>query len=235
MPTDIIPQSDERFAELLNNVSGKLTGKYKTTFNLPAAQLGTLGTDAETWAYWLGCEAATRFADDQATAGRNTLRDGPPTDSPVSPLQPAVLPAAPAILAMPGIEKRLRDLIQFVKRHPAYTEAIGADLGILTAAPAATHSTPPAPTVRALAGYGLEVRTRMYGHDAREVFAQRTGDAEPARVDKFTAGTAHFTLPPRTPGESSEEVTITTRYLDHDQPVGDGSFSPGVTVSTRRR
>ena len=235
MPDDLIPQSDERFGDFLNNLSAKLAGKYKAAFNLPAAQLTALDTDAETWEYWLGCETATRFADDQATAGRNTLRDGPAASLPVSPLQPAVLPAPPATLAMPGIEKRLRDLVQFLKKHPAYTEAIGADLGIIAPRNPAAHDTPLAPAVRALSGFGLEVKTRMYGHDAQEIFAQRAGDEAPVRVDKFTAGTAHFTLAPRAVGPSSEEVTISARYLDHDQPVGDGLLSPAVTVSTRRR
>ncbi len=61
---------------------------------------------------------------------KNLIRDGS-ADSPTTtyPALPTA-PIAPSVTPKPGVFARIKKLVKKIKAHPAYTKAIGEDLGI---------------------------------------------------------------------------------------------------------
>ncbi len=85
--------------------------------------------------------AVTRQNVAAALQYKDLIKNGPiGTPSGTVPMA-AALPAAPATVAS-GVLPRLRMLVQEIKNKPAYNANIGADLGIIAAAPAADLAPP---------------------------------------------------------------------------------------------
>ena len=84
------------------------------------------------FAYLLGQVESFTTAKEQRVGYKNLIKDGPigkPGGAvPTGPVAPVV----PTVVA-PGIFPRISALVQRIKTNPAYTEAIGRDLGIIGA------------------------------------------------------------------------------------------------------
>jgi len=124
-----LPQEDALFATWLSNFNTKLPF-YTITFGLSAAQMATVSTDTFNFIYWYGQSELFKTESKERVAYKDMQRMGPlgipPTLAPTAP----VIPIAPAGV-VPGIEPRIRILVQYIKNHPNYTVSIGQDLDII--------------------------------------------------------------------------------------------------------
>jgi hypothetical protein len=123
-----LPESDAGKDEFLTNFALKLP-TYATALNLDATADVLPVTQAQGAFHWsLIVQEMFKTSAQQYTSFKNQLRDGPegmPIDAPEVPV-----PGAAPTLPPAGIFKWLPKLINRIKNSPAYTEAIGEDLGI---------------------------------------------------------------------------------------------------------
>jgi hypothetical protein len=118
---------DAEFSTQLLTFKNNL-GPYAATLGVSAAQATAQAADADYFAYELACQQIAQNLAQQWTAWKDLSRDGG-TPPPAGMPQPPVFPAAVAAVA-PGIEARFRALVQQIKKHANYNEAIGQTLGI---------------------------------------------------------------------------------------------------------
>jgi hypothetical protein len=157
------------------------------------------------------------------------LLDGPitPAAAPVPSIGTEFSP--PGVPAVPdGALPRWRKLVEYLKAHPAYTKAIGDDLGIeAPAAPAQSTK----PTVKCATEPNGKVFLNVLkdGHDAFTVFSKRGSETQPSLLGVYTRSRIEDARPPLVPGQPElREYTI--QYRDADQPVGEMSDPCRVTV-----
>ncbi len=118
-----IKKSDTAFGAQLLTFAANI-GNY--TLGLTAAQITAQNNDAQYFNYTLLCQGIMQAAAQQWTAWKNLLRAGNAASTPPAAV---TLPAAVPPVA-PGIKARFRALIQQVKNHPSYNDAMGQALGI---------------------------------------------------------------------------------------------------------
>jgi hypothetical protein len=124
-----IPNSDQGKADFLDNVANKIGG-YAVTLGLLPADVTSVVNDAAMFNYLMDMQEAFKTFKQDVSKYKDALRDGP-VDAPLGALPVApTLPVAPALVNA-GIFNRVRRLVLRIKAAPAYTEAIGEDLGIV--------------------------------------------------------------------------------------------------------
>lgn len=120
-----IKRRDEEFSAQLTQFKTNIPS-YSATFGLSAGQVTSQANDADYYAYILARQDICSQCAQQWTAWKDICRDGGNAGTPPEePTLPAVVAAVP-----PGIEKRFRELVKFIKVHPAYNIAVGEALGI---------------------------------------------------------------------------------------------------------
>ena len=136
MPKDYIPQNDAGFLQFITAFDTNLP-TYAEALGITAAQMASVTADKDYFTYLTGSLEVMRNAGTQWTAWRNLIRDG---GSGTTEAELPVIPA-PSAAVPPGIEPRIRALANQIKASPAYNEAIGKALGIVSEAPAAPDLT----------------------------------------------------------------------------------------------
>ena len=126
-----LPKADKDKAVWLNNFAGKLPS-VSTAVGIAAPEVTAVTNDAAMFSYMINLVEIFNTAKEERVTYKNILRDGPVGSiagalpaMPVVPAPPAAVPA--------GIFQRLAQLVQRIKNHPNYTEAIGRTLGIIGA------------------------------------------------------------------------------------------------------
>jgi hypothetical protein len=162
--SDYIPRNEEAFNALLQLFKNGI-GNYATVLTVSAPQIAAQDADAASFDYTLKCMAIIANSSQQWTAWKNISRAGgtvPASGAPVAPVLPAAVPAV-----APGIEARFRALVQLIKAHPAYNEAIGQALGIEGAEPAGPDLTSVQPDLDAvISGNQVNVKWNWGGKSA---------------------------------------------------------------------
>jgi hypothetical protein len=150
---------------------------------------------------------------------RDHLLDGPVTTTAaqVPSIGTEFAPPAPAPVA-DGILPRWRVLVEQIKGHPAYTKAIGEDLGI-EAPEAPVQSTKPRIRTCKEDGGKVMINVLKDGHDSIALFCQRGEEPQPSLVGIYTRARIEDVRPPLVPGQP-ELRQYTAQYRDNDQPVG---------------
>jgi len=121
-----LPTEDTLRCTWFSNFAGKL-GTYASDLEISPSDQASVVADCLFFAYV--CDARNQFnqfAKDW-TAYKNGARSGPTLG--VMPVAP-VLAAAPALVE-PNIFLRITKLVNRIKNHPAYTDSMGQDLGII--------------------------------------------------------------------------------------------------------
>lgn len=128
--------NDAQLAALLSNFSGKIDN-YASLLELSAAEVTEAKADSNYFAYVIDVQNRVKQHSKDWTSYKNLLRSSIKKVSlgatPVWVLPPSAPPAANA-----DISGRTAKLIQRIKNHKAYTEAIGHDLGIIAITATAT-------------------------------------------------------------------------------------------------
>jgi hypothetical protein len=216
---DPIPSRESDFAVFYANLAVKLPG-YAVPLTLLAADV-TRVTNAAPWVanIFPAVEQARNEAKEYTAYKQMVLfGDNNGTLQPV----PGAMPPPTLSPILNGLVDFLRGLIAAIKTRPAYTPAIGADLGIV-----ATPTPPPAvpkPTgsVESLGNYEARVKFKKAGFSGVEVWCQRAGETVWVRIATDSYSPYVDNRPPLVAG-APEERRYRLRYLDKDEPVGEFS------------
>lgn len=200
---------------------------YQATFGLTAAQTTASRNDYLWAAYSVQTVMQFDLELKNRVSWRDSLLNGPATTA-AAPV-PSIgtefgTPAVPD-----GILTRWRKLVEQLKSHSAYTQAIGDDLGVeATESPAQRMK----PFIRAAADPGGVVNMNIVkdGHDSLAVYSKRNGEAQPALLGIFTRSRVTDNRPNLVAGQP-EPREYTAQYRDSDVPVGD--ISDPCRISTK--
>lgn len=118
-------------------------------------------------------------------------------------------------------QKLVRTLAKRATTQPDYNDGLGELLGILTAAAVTGDTTPAAPEkpigrVVALPDYGAEIRPRMKGAQAVDIYCQREGDTAPVCLGRVTHARFVDKRDPLVPGKP-EKRHYTFQLIRNDK------------------
>ena len=131
-----------------------------------------------------------------------------------------------------GIFERLDNIVKRVRVAPAYTNEIGALLGIIPAAPAPQPESGLKPTLAATAMPGNVVEVKFVrGNTDGVVIETKIDNAETwSEAGRYFSSPANLSIP-ENPEKLPRAVQIRARYVDKDTLVGQYSFA--VTTATQ--
>jgi hypothetical protein len=135
---------------------------------------------------------------------------------------PAVVPVAP------GAHTRLMRFVQLIKLRPAYTTALGVQLGIVGAGEAVARTAPSftLEVETGLKGQQVRLRFKKFGHKGVVIYGRRGGgDWESLGID--TASPFTDARPLLAPGQP-ETRDYRLRFYDDD--VATGEYTPIASV-----
>ena len=202
---------------------------YAATFGLTVPQTTAARNDYlwSKYAYDFAKFLETEWGS--AIMWKNQLNSGEPgVTQPLPSMGSEVQPPA-GLPVMDDILGRWRTQVDFLKGHPAYTVAIGLDLGI-EATEEPVQQMKPTFKLTAAPGGVVALKVKKDGHDAVAVFCQRGANPIPEKLGTYTkAGITdgRANLVAGTP----EKRTYTVRYVDGDVEVGE--LSDACSISTQ--
>ncbi|WP_295457067.1 hypothetical protein [uncultured Thiodictyon sp.] len=162
------------------------------------------------------------------TAFKDLIATGTGTD-PVPVPTPRPFPAPPAPL-VPGVLNRLYNQVQRMKLHPAYTDGIGRELGIVATAAAVDDSPPEFTAVleRDAKGVRVYIHCTKRRHNGIVVESRINGGAWEL-YGHFTRGSVYDDRPLAVP-QTPESRDYRLCWWDKDEPHGDWSAIVTVLV-----
>lgn len=226
MDSSYIPEKDSERMMWLNNFSNRI-GQYAATLDLLPADIDSIQNDAAMFAYTLRIQSmAVQYAA-ALTGLKNQLRNSPRC-MPIAAF-PETPDAGPVpVLVSSGIFRRIAQYVLRIKRHAAYSPAIGEDLGIL---PVKRQDAPeemqPALSVRLESGYPV-LKWRKKGTDGIHLYVDRRDGNGFLRMVR----TVRTSFTDQFPVSGVASWDYKARYLAGDDEVG--QFSPVVSVRVLR-
>lgn len=203
-----------------------------TTLSLPAPSVTASVADARYCEYasgvWL---TATREFGPTATAALEQLYDGAgaaPYAMPAftAPALPAGVTAVP-----PGALRRIFAFVQTIKAAPAYTEALGLQLGVVGQEDSSEHPLPEF-TLKVERGEGCEcvrLNFRKFGRQGVVIYSRRGGGAwEQLGIDLTTP---YLDERPLLNPAQPEVREYRLQYFDGDQATGDFTEVQSATLA----
>lgn len=231
-----LPNGDQERAAWLSNFAQKLPTHAATLAVTPAEQTSAAG-DAAMFSYMVNLVETFTTEKEERVSYKNLLRDGP-LGAPAGnfPALPAI-PAPPA-LVLPGIFSRIRQLVQRIKNHPAYTESMGKDLGIVGADQNSERSTLKPDLKLRLSGGSVQVIWKKSTADAIRIECDRGTGASPSALAAPAPSPAWQLVGIDTQPDFTDTTPITAPavwkyraiYLIKDEPVGQWSDVASITV-----
>jgi hypothetical protein len=220
-----IPRSDNELMLWYRNFAARLAA-HATALGLTQAEVDAVQADDAMFSYLVGDLCPTYEAARQTrNAYKNRIKEGPIGATAGSfPAAPTM--SAPPAAVPPGIVPRLRQLVARIKAAPAYTEAIGLDLGIV--GPDTGTSDAPdmtaRPTAKAhpIAANNVEVDFSKGRFDGVLIESRRTGEADWTRlgIDNYSP---YIDSRPLLEAGKPEVREYRLRYVLRDEPVSDWS------------
>ena len=127
-----LPNGDAQRGTWLSNFRLNLA-VYKTKLALTTDQMTSVDNDTACYIYSLLLIAASNSFDHTCVTYKTTIRNGPASEI-IGEIPTYTAPAdAPVAGVKPGIFSRISALVRIIKAHPAYTTAMGTNLGIIGA------------------------------------------------------------------------------------------------------
>jgi hypothetical protein len=225
---DYLPKSERDLVIWLDAFSGKLPG-YQAPFGLTAAEIAAVQDD-HVWMAWSVLQVEV-FKNElsQRVVFKDNIIDGP-AGSLAEPVPSVGFQQTPAPRVVPpGIVPRLRALLQRLKQHPAYTESIGEDLGIIPGPTGARTVLKPMGEALALPHGQVKVNFVKNGFPGVLVECQQAGDTDWTVLGLRVRSGCVVDHPPAEPGQP-QRLHFRLRYSDGDTPMGD--YSDLFTVTT---
>lgn len=211
----------QNFATQFANVAGAL--------GFMPAQATIVMTDNQDFQF---AAAATVEIDAYAAAFRQfrkILTEGD-IGSP-TPLVPPDIVLTPVAGAATGIFERLDNLVKRIRVAPAYTDEIGALLGILPSQPNGS-TTEPQPVLNAVSMPGSIIEVSFVRGNSNGVIVETKVDnaATWSEAGKFFKSPAELVIP-QNPQNLPRSVQMRARYVNGNSPVG--QFSDIVSTATQ--
>jgi hypothetical protein len=155
-----------------------------------------------------------------------------------TPAFPAGIDVTPAELRPTGIFQRLIENVDRIRAATAYTDEIGAPLGIMPSSAAAGSGSAPSgddlkPIIKTSASfsdYKFSVNVTRLGQEAFKIQIQRPGSDTWTDAAFATSNPCEVVVTPTNPGQP-ERILVKAILLNHNQPVGQPSDPAFVTVN----
>lgn len=202
---------------------------YAATFGLTAPQTTAARTDY-LWSQY-ACDFARMLETEWGSAvdWKTQLNSGGPgTTQPAPTVGTEVQPPAGSPVA-DGILSRWREQVDFLKSHPAYTVAIGLDLGIEATEEPVQQMKPTFKLTAQPAGV-VALKVKKDGHQAAAVYCQRGANPIPEKLGTYSMASITDARANAVAGVP-EKRTYTVRYVDGDVEVGE--LSDACSLSTQ--
>ena len=200
---------------------------HGATVGMSAPEIAQVATDAENVALVVGGRSLYESKKQEFTAFKNIVLYGAVnTPLPAVPTAPVVADFAGGSLA--AIVPRTRLMVERIKNHLGYTNAIGEDLRAVSTVAAQDPS--PKPTLKAknLGGYQVQLDFSMKRHDQMEIQSRRPGETEFSQIAFDTSAPYIDGRPPLVPGQP-ELREFRIRFFDDNLPTGE--FSDVLSIS----
>ncbi len=224
---DYVKRPDLEFVAQLENFVAKLPS-YAATFGLTPAQLSAVANDLNYMSFVALANGQAGTYSEDWTKLKDLVRYGEGGTA-IGPFPvPPNVSTPPTPLILPNVEKRFRDLAQQLKKHGAYTTAIGEDLGI--EAPATTVDPSTMKPVLALRPTGgqVEVVWQKNKMQSLEIHVSRNGAAFEFLTIDSTPN--YIDTAPMPPAGQSQIWKYKAIYRLNDQRVGLWSNEVAITV-----
>lgn len=222
---DFVQRTDAEFAIQLSNFSNELA-TLGASLGITAAQITAAQADAAAFAYAVASQQATREFAKGFTRYKENLRA---SDVAITQAIPAlVLPTAPTAVK-DGIETRFRELAARIKAAPNYTDAIGAQLGIVAEVASRTPDADAQPTILGLVTSGGKVVLQWQRGDYDGIYVYRKIDGgayENVGVDTKPDWEDRRPLP-----ATPQVWTYKIIYFMNDVEIGQFSDEASITVA----
>lgn len=216
---DFLPDREESLIVWYGNWAAKLPG-YQAALGLSAAEVADALADAAAVAATLLALAQAKSEQQEWVAFKNLELHGTEGgQGGPTPQVPTAPPAAVFAPRPPGIIRRTRRLAARIKTHPAYTAALGHDLGIVGVEPSVPEVVKPRATARGQAGYEVVIRFVKHGFDGVEVESQRGAETTWTPLG-FDAVSPYVDRRSPLAANEPEARRYRLRYRRRDQPVG---------------
>ncbi len=177
MASDYLPDKDAEFVVWLNNFNTKIPG-YAATFSLVAGDTTAVANDYAAINYMVNQVELSKVNTQDRVAYKDLIKNGPIGATGGAFPGAFTPPAAPGTTVLPGVTPRIRLLAKRIKAHPAYTVAVGEDLGIVRGHFSSTEIPKPTGSARALIGSEVQIKFVKKGFDG--VFVESKRGAETA-------------------------------------------------------
>jgi hypothetical protein len=154
-----------------------------------------------------------------------------------TPAFPAGIDPTPSELRPTGIFQRLIELVDRIRAATAYTDEIGALLGIFPSASGSGSSfsgeddlKPVIKTSASFGDYKFNVNVTRLGQEAFKIEIQRSGSDTWTDAAFATSNPCEVTVTPTTPSQP-ERILVRAILLSHNEPIGQPSDPAFVTVN----
>lgn len=157
MAAEYLPTTDAELAVWYNNFNLKIP-TYATLFGLVAGDTAAIANDTAAIIYMINQVELSKVNTQDRVAYKDLIKKGP--IGAVGGAYPGsfVPPTTPAVIVLPGINPRMRLLVKRLKAHPAYTVAIGEDLGIVRDVVVGPVIPKPTGSARSLIGSQVQIK-----------------------------------------------------------------------------
>ena len=216
--TDYLPRTIALRLAWLNAFNTKLAA-YMTTFQLPAGAATALANDLAMLSYVFAIQLLLTQNLKDVNAYLTRISDNP--DNGVNDPLPviAALPTAPSTLIHDGIFQRVRALVRRIKGHPNYTNAIGADLGIVGPSITVEFVTPPVAVAKTDGDFTIQIDWKKGKASGVIIQSRRGGETAWTQIGSDTASPFIDSRPPLV-ADTPETREYRLRYHVNDKPVG---------------
>jgi len=214
-----LPNGDAQRGTWFSNFTTKLP-TYKTKFGITVGMLASNTADTQCFLYALLMVAAGKTFEHNCATYKTALRNGP-ADPLVADIPVFTAPADAPTPVAPGIFIRLSALVRVIKNHPAYTEAIGKDLGIVGAEYAAKSTEDEQkPLLKTkIAGGFVQLKYVKGDTDGVKIESKRGTETSFALLDKVTKS-SYSDERPNLIALQSEQRAYRCWYMKGDVVIG---------------
>jgi hypothetical protein len=220
-----LKRNNEEFALQLGNFANKIP-IYKPTFNLTEEDVEGVQKDSDYFSWSVNMTMQVADTKKGWTSYRNIIRFGQPyLVENMAPVPVEILPVPDVVL--PGIQVRFINLVNRIKAHPNYTEAIGQILGIESSSQNRELQSDVKPFINLKTSGGHVVLQWKKGEFDGIVIEKDSGNGF-AFFDKDTS--PNFIDPTPLPVGQSAIWKYQVMYFIKDVKIGDWSDVATITV-----
>jgi len=216
-----LPSTDHDKVVWLNNFATKFT-VLSPSLGFVAADITSVNNDAAMFAYLITLVETFTTEKEERVNYKNLIRSGPIGTVGVFPTMPAISAAPVSVPA--GVFLRIANIVQRIKAHTNYTEAIGRDLGIIGAEQTLDIAAMKPVLKLQTSGWHIEVQWVKDHADAIRIEVNRGAGWQFLAID---------TMPNYTDSSITENhITLQYRamYIIHDELVGQWSDVASITI-----